>query len=172
VVLVVNFPVSIAGSEYLEVVHERVGGVPMKPNLACEKEHADMVRRLIVEGLVDTAHDVSGGGLAVALAEMAIAGGIGMEFQEKEIEPKFGLGRKDLGLFGETGAHFLITASEERWRALQDALVRAHIPYDDIGRTGGDRLKIPGLIDLGLAELRAAYERDLFGAPGGAEVAH
>ena len=87
-----------------------------------------------------------------------------MVFQENEIEPKFGRGRKDVGLFGETGASFLITAPGERWKELQDALVRAHVPYDDIGQTGGDRLKIPGLIDLSLEELRDAYERDLFEA--------
>jgi len=171
VVLILDFPVSIAGSEYLEIVHGKVSGAPKKPDLAREKEHADVVRRLIAEGLVDTAHDVSGGGLAVALAEMAMAGGIGLEFQE-EIEPKFGRGRKDLGLFGETGACFLITAPEERREGLQDTLARAHVPYDDIGRTGGDRLKVPGLIDLGLSELREAYERDLFEthAPEGGHI--
>ena len=166
VVLLVNFPVSLAGSNYLEVMHGQVAGVPEKPDLALEKEHADMVRRLIADGLVDTAHDVSGGGLAVALAELAVAGGIGMEFQEKEIEPKFGTGCKDTGLFGETGARFLITVPDERWKELQIALVRAHVPYDDIGHTGGDHLKIPGLIDLSLKDLGRAYERDLFGAPG------
>jgi phosphoribosylformylglycinamidine (FGAM) synthase-like enzyme len=172
VVLIVNFPVSIAGSEYLEVMHGRVSGVPREPDLALEKQHADVVRRLISEGLVDTAHDLSGGGLAVALAEMAVAGGIGMEFQEKEIEPKFGRGRKDLGLFGEAGARLLVTVPDERWEDLQDALVRAHVPYDDIGRTVGDRLKIPGLIDIGIPELKKAYERDLFDthAPEGGHI--
>jgi phosphoribosylformylglycinamidine synthase len=172
VVLILNIPVSIAASAYLEVVHGRVSGAPKKPDLALEKRHADLVRRLIAEGLVDTAHDLSGGGLAVALAEMAIAGEIGMEFQEGEIEPKFGRGRKDLGLFGEVGACFLITASKERWEELQGALVRAHVGFDEIGRTGGNRLKIPGLIDLGLPELRSAYERDLFErhAPQGGHI--
>ena len=172
VVLISNFPVSIAGSEYLNVEYGRICGAPEKPDLAREKEHADVVRRLIAEGLVDTAHDLSGGGLAVALAEMAVAGGVGMEFQEKEIEPKFGGGRKDLGLFGETGASFLITAPGERWTELQAVLARARVPYDDIGRTGGARLTIPGLIDLSLPELREAYDRDLFEshAPEGGHI--
>ena len=164
VVLILNFPVLIAGSDYLEIVHGKVRGRPEKPDLAREREHADFVRRLIADGLVDTAHDVSGGGLTVALAEMALAGGIGMEFQEKEIEPRFGNGRKDLGLFGEAGAQHVISVQEERWDEVQDALVRAHVPYDDIGRTGGDRLVIPGLIDLSLSDLESAYERDLFEA--------
>jgi len=162
VVLIVDFPVSLAGSEYLEVVHGGVAGAPKSPDLAREKEHADVVRRLITDGLVDTAHDVSGGGLAVALAEMAVAGGIGVEIDETEIEPKFGSGRKDIGLFGETGAHFLIAVPEERWMTLQRSLGVAGVPYDDIGRTGGDRFKIGDLIDLELEDVEEALERDLF----------
>jgi phosphoribosylformylglycinamidine synthase II len=161
VVLILDFPVSLAGSEYLEIVHGRVTGAPKCPDLAREKEHADMVRRLIADGLVDTAHDVSGGGLAVALAEMAVTGGIGMEFDEAEIGPKFGDGRKDLGLFGEMGASFLVAVPEERWEELQRAL-GGGVLYDDIGRTGGDRLRIGDILDLGLIELGEAYERDLF----------
>jgi len=162
VVLIVDFPVSLAGSEYLEIVHGGVAGAPKSPDLAREKEHADVVRRLITDGLVDTAHDVSGGGLAVALAEMAVAGGIGVEIDETEIEPKFGSGRKDIGLFGETGAHFLIAVPEERWMTLQRSLGVAGVPYDDIGRTGGDRFKIGDLIDLELEDVEEALERDLF----------
>ena len=162
VVLIVDFPVSLAGSEYLEIVHGGVAGAPKSPDLAREKEHADVVRRLITDGLVDTTHDVSGGGFAVALAEMAVAGGIGVEFDETEIEPKFGSGRKDIGLFGETGAHFLIAVPEERWMTLQRSLRVAGVPYDDIGRTGGDRFKIGGLIDLELEDVEEALERDLF----------
>jgi phosphoribosylformylglycinamidine synthase II len=171
VVFILDFPVSLAGSEYLEIVHDRVTGAPKSPDLTREKEHADAVRRLIADGIVDTAHDISGGGLAVALAEMALAGGIGMEFDETEIKPKFGDGRKDLGLFGEMGASFLVAVPEERWEDLQRVL-GGEVFYDDIGRTGGDRLRIGDLIDVKMSELRRAYEHDLFGAPGGAEVVH
>ena len=170
VVLILDFPASLAGSEYLAIVHGRVTGAPKSPDLAREKEHADVVRRLIADGLVDTAHDVSGGGLAVALAEMAVTGGIGMEFDETEIEPKFGDGRKDLGLFGEMGASFLVAVTEERWEDLQLAL--AAVPYDEIGRTGGDLLKIGEFVDVKLEDLKEAYERDLFGASGGVEATH
>ena len=169
VVFILDFPTSLAGSEYLEIVHDRVAGVPRPPDLDRDKGHSDVVRRLIADGIVDTAHDVSGGGLAVALVEMALAGGIGMEFDETEIKPKFGDGRKDLGLFGEMGASFLVAVPEERWEDLQRAL-GAEVLYDDIGLTGGDRLRIGDLIDLELSELREAYERDLFDVSGGAEI--
>jgi phosphoribosylformylglycinamidine (FGAM) synthase-like enzyme len=161
VVLIGRFRPSLAGSEYLEIVHGQVTGVPPEPDLAGEKECADLMRHLVAEGVVDTAHDLSGGGLAVALAEMALAGGIGMEFQEVEIEAMFSRRRQDVVLFGEMGECFLVAVPEEKWEELQRAL-GGTVPYDDTGRTGGDRLRITGLLDVGLTELREAYERDFF----------
>ena len=166
VVLLVEFPVTLGGSDYLEIVHGRVAGTPRPTDLSREKEHADFVRSVVRDGLVDTAHDVSGGGLAVALAEMAVAGGIGMEFEETEIVPKFGDGRKDEGLFGEGGARLLVTVPETRWDDLQTALERAGISYDSIARTGGNRFRIGDFVDLSLDEMTGAYEQDLFGLPG------
>ncbi|TCJ16926.1 phosphoribosylformylglycinamidine synthase subunit PurL [Rubrobacter taiwanensis] len=145
---------SLAGSEYLEIVHGRVAGRPPEPDLALEKECADRVRRLIAEGLVDTAHDISSGGLAVALAEMAIAGGVGVEVE-------VGSGRRpDVELFGEAGGQILIAVPGERWDEVREAL--AGVPWQIIGRTGGGGLKIGGFVDLKLEELRGAYGRDLF----------
>ena len=160
----------LAGSDYLDVVHGKVAGRPPGPDLAAEREASDLVRGMIRSGLVDTAHDLSGGGEAVALAEMALAGGIGFEYEDHEIESIVGDGRAVEILFGEEGAGFLVAVPEERWDDLQGALSR--VSYDVVGYTGGDRFKIGGLIDLSLNEMREAYERDLFGAPGGAEVAH
>ena len=64
---------------YLEIVHGRVAGRPLNPDLVAEKESADLVRGMVRSGLVDTAHDISGGGEIVAVAEMALAGGLGIE---------------------------------------------------------------------------------------------
>jgi phosphoribosylformylglycinamidine synthase II len=164
---------SLAGSEYLEVVHGEIAGRPPEPDLVAEREYADLVRRLVGDGLIDTAHDVSGGGEIVALAEMAVSGGLGVEYEEVEIEPLVngrGGGRADVGLFGEGGLSLLVAVPEERWDELQRAL--SAVPYDSIARVGGDRIKIGDLVDVGLDGLRKAYERDLFGAPGGSEPAH
>jgi phosphoribosylformylglycinamidine synthase len=131
------------------------------------------VRRLIADGLVDTAHDVSGGGELVALTEMALAGGLGFHYEDVEVELLIGGeggGRADVEFFGENGISFLIAVPEERWDELQNAL--SDVPYDSIACIGGDRIKIGDLIDVSLRDLADAYERDLFGAPGGAEVTH
>ena len=149
----------LAGSDYLEIVHGKVAGRPSTPDLVAEKEAADLVRGMIRSGLVDTAHDVSEGGLAVALAEMAMAGGVGMEIDEIEVEPMMRQG-KSSALFGETGVSLLVAVPEERWDDLQQAL--GGMAYDQIGRTVGEHLVVPEVIDLSLEDLRRAHERDLF----------
>jgi len=154
----------LAGSEYLEIVHGRVAGAPPKPDLAAEKRASDLVRDMVRSGLIDTAHDLSGGGELVALAEMALSGGIGLEYSEHEIEFMNKYGRLIENILGEKGAGFIIAFPDERWDEVQEAL--AGVAYDSIGYTGGGRFKLEGFIDLGLEELREAYERDLFGVPG------
>ncbi|MBD0254068.1 MAG: phosphoribosylformylglycinamidine synthase II, partial [Rubrobacter sp.] len=156
---------SLAGSEYLEVIHGRVAGEPPVPDLAHEKECADLVRRLISEGLVDTAHDVSGGGEVVALAEMSLAGGLGVVYEEEMVEALIqskGGGRADVGLFGEGGTSFLVAVRKQRWDDLQNAL--SAVPYDSIACVEGESIKIGDLIDVKLSDLESAYEQDLFEA--------
>jgi phosphoribosylformylglycinamidine synthase subunit PurL len=156
--------VSIAGSDYLEIVHSLIAGKPPKPDLDAEKKTADLVRELVRSGLVDTAHDISGGGELVAVAKMALAGGLGIEYMEGELERMTagqGGGRADVALFGEEPGGFIVAVPEERWAALHDALAEA-AGYDRIGTVGGDRIKVGDAIDVTLAELREAYERDLF----------
>ncbi|HEV2745299.1 MAG TPA: phosphoribosylformylglycinamidine synthase subunit PurL, partial [Rubrobacter sp.] len=163
---------SISGSSYLEIVHGQVRGLPPRANLSEEKRCGDLVRDMIRTGLVDTAHDVSGGGDAVALAEMALAGGIGFDFDgEVDVQgAPNGLRvdgypvRADAFLFGERPGMYLIAFPKERWDDVQAALSR--FAYDWLGNTGGRRFKIGDLIDLDLEDLKAAYERDLFGVPG------
>jgi phosphoribosylformylglycinamidine synthase II len=159
-------PLSLAGSDYLQTVHGRVAGKPPDPDLRSEKELADLIRTMIRSGIVDTAHDISGGGEIVAVTEMALAGNVGIVYADGEFGRKIagqGGGRTDAALFGEELGAFVVAVPWERWADFQ-AAVPGHIGYDQIGTVGGDRVKIPGLIDLGLEELRRAYEGDLFEA--------
>ena len=161
----------LAGSEYLEIIHGKIAGLPQRSDLAAEKKVADLVRELVRSGLVDTAHDISGGGEAVALAKMAIEGGIGFDYDgEVEIEDLRHELRGDVVLFGETNSDFIVAVPEERWDDLQDALVG--FAYDLVGTTGGDRFKIGDLIDVKSSEMREVYERDLFEshAPEGGRI--
>jgi phosphoribosylformylglycinamidine synthase len=154
-------PGSLGGSEYLDIVHGRIAGRPSRPDLAAVKQTADLVRGMVRSGLVDTAHDISGGGEIVAIAEMALAGGLGIEYEEGELERMTaGRGRADVALFGEGSGTFVVAVAEESWDEVQDALVE--FAYDVVGTTGGDRFEIGDLIDVELSDLREAYERDLF----------
>jgi phosphoribosylformylglycinamidine synthase len=164
VFLVGGFRPSLAGSEYLEISYGIVAGTPPSPDLAAEKATSDAVRRAVVAGVVDTAHDLAGGGLAVALAEMAVSGGIGAEVL---LLPG---ARQDVALFGESGGCVLVAVPEERIGELQKTL--GGVRYSRIGRTGGEGLTVPGLLDVSLDELRAAHNRDLFErhAPDGGHV--
>ena len=161
----------LSGSSYLEIVHGRVEGVPSEPNLAEERRCAGLVRGMIESGLVDTAHDVSEGGEAVALAEMSLAGGIGFDYDgEVEVGELLHEMRADAFLFGEARGTFLVAVPKDRWDDLQDALVG--FAYDWIGETGGDRFKVGDLVDVSLEDLRRAHERDLFEtyAPEGGHI--
>ena len=156
--------VSLAGTEYLEIIHGRVAGKPPEPNLAAERKTADLVRNIIRSGLVDTAHDVSGGGELVALAEMALAGGLGMEYEVDELERMIadqGRGRADVPFFGEGTGALIVAVPPDRWDELRAVLAEAP-GYDQIGTVGGDRFKIGDLIDVELEDLKEAHERDLF----------
>jgi phosphoribosylformylglycinamidine synthase len=164
---------SLDSSEYLEIVHGRVAGRPPRPDLGAGKKTADLVRGMVRSGLIDTVHDISGGGEIVAIAEMALAGSLGFEYGEGELElvtAGRGGGRADVALFGEGSGAFVVTVPEERWDAVQDALVGS--PYYVVGTTGGDNFKVGGLIEVELSDLREAYERDLFErhAPDGGHI--
>jgi phosphoribosylformylglycinamidine synthase subunit PurL len=156
VVLVGDFRPILGGSDYLEIVYGRIAGAPPAPDLESEKEVSDAVRRAVAAGVLDTAHDLSGGGLAVALTEMALCSeaGIGAEVR---LLPG---GRQDVALFGEVGGCILLAVPEERLGELEEHL--GGVPHARIGRTGGERLKVGGVIEAGLDELREAYEQDLF----------
>ncbi|WP_240432581.1 phosphoribosylformylglycinamidine synthase subunit PurL [Rubrobacter indicoceani] len=156
--------IELDGSEYLATMHGGAYGRPSAPDLKAEKKTADLIREMVRSGLIDTAHDISGGGEVVALAEMALAGGLGLRYEDGEAKRWIaarGKGRADLAFFGENSGSFVIAFPKERWERVQDAL-GGEYACDRVGTVAGDRFTIPGYIDLPLAGIREAYERDLF----------
>ncbi len=130
-------------SLWLRELHGREEGPPPPVDLATERAHAEFVRALIAQGKVSAVHDVSDGGLLVALAEMAMASGIGCELEE--IGDHF-------TAFGEDQARYVVTS------AVADTIQAADIPMTRIGTTGGTSVKGPGF-DVAVADLRDANER-------------
>ncbi|HJO72827.1 MAG TPA: phosphoribosylformylglycinamidine synthase subunit PurL [Rhodospirillales bacterium] len=140
-------------SLYLREIKGREQGAPPPVDLEAERRNGDLVRQLIMDGLVSACHDVSDGGISVALAEMAMASGasgIGAEVAAPEDVPLHAW------LFGEDqGRYVLTTVSPER--VLAEA-AGAGVPAAAIGTTGGAALVIAGAGAFPLAELAEAHE--------------
>ncbi len=140
-------------SLYLRDIGGREEGAPPPVDLAAEKRNGDFVRALIAEGAASAAHDLSDGGLAVALAEMAIAGGIGASIANPPSLPAHAF------LFGEDQARYVITCEPEKAATIQGAAQRAGVPCTALGTTGGGTLTLGPAIVIFLSELAATYER-------------
>ncbi|KLK90954.1 phosphoribosylformylglycinamidine synthase [Microvirga vignae] len=140
-------------SIYLRDVCGREEGAPPPVDLAAEKRNGDFIRQLVRSGQVKTVHDCSDGGLALALAEMAMAGNVGAEITAvPEGMPLHAF------LFGEDQARYLIAIDED---AAADILYEAGavgIPAVTLGVTGGDSLILPGQQAISVKQLKTAHE--------------
>jgi phosphoribosylformylglycinamidine synthase len=145
----------LGASSYLRVIEGREEGAPPTVDLAAERRNGDFVRGLIAAGRVTTCHDLSDGGLAVALAEMALAGDRGAEITGPEAtDPKSP--PVHAWLFGEDQARYIVTCADGA--ALLDAAETAGIPATRIGTTGGTALILPEGDPISLDGLREAHE--------------
>ena len=140
-------------SLYLAEVHGREEGAPPPVDLATERRNGDFVRSLIVAGIADTVHDLSDGGLAVALAEMAMAGNLGAALPAAPDDlPAHAF------LFGEDQARYLIAVPAEAASDLLYSASAQGIDAATVGIVGGDSLVLPGEETVSVAELKAANE--------------
>ncbi|MBK9946013.1 MAG: phosphoribosylformylglycinamidine synthase subunit PurL [Nitrospira sp.] len=130
----------LGGSEYLKVVQAREQGSPPYLNLDTEKGLQDCVLSLIRGGLLQSAHDCSDGGIAVALAESCISGS---EWTRGAVVtlPKGRL-RNDAVLFGESQSRVVISVKPSQRQAVLDHAKSSGVPADVIGRVSGERLVI------------------------------
>jgi phosphoribosylformylglycinamidine synthase len=145
-----------AQSLWLEVIHGRREGPPPPVDLAAERRAGECIRDLIKRGLVTAVHDCSDGGAAVAVAEMALAGGIGLTMT---IVPE--IPNPAAILFGEDQGRYVVTTRDpDQVRAIANAAQLFTVP---IGTTGGDAVVFDlvgrgGIQSVSLNELRAANE--------------
>ena len=156
-VLIIGHSDSHAGqSLWLDVCHGRRDGAPPPVDLEAERRAGELIRELIADGSVSAVHDCSDGGAAVAVAEMALAGNIGMSMTVVEQIPNPGA-----ILFGEDQGRYVVTTSDaEAVRARANSAQLFAVP---IGVTGGDALTFDlvgrgGEQSVSLADLRAAHE--------------
>ncbi len=129
----------IGGSEYLKVIHNLITGVTPGINLDTELNLHNAVLELINNGLINSAHDVSDGGLAVALAESCV-----MDVNNKigckvELDYKF---RKDFELFGESQSRVIISANEKSADKISAICKKNNLNLIKIGKVFGSELSI------------------------------
>jgi len=141
-------------SLYQELATGRYEGAPPPVDLAAERRAGDFVRGLIREDRVSAVHDISDGGLLVAVAEMALAGGIGVTLDT----PPAHLSAHAVWFGEDQGRYVVAAAREEAARILHEAS-QAGIPARVVGKVTEDTLKLPGEAPLSLASLRTAHER-------------
>jgi phosphoribosylformylglycinamidine synthase subunit PurL len=139
-------------SAYLREICGREEGAPPPVDLAAEKKTGDFVRGLVRAGTVTAAHDLSEGGLGVALAEMALAGGLGAIIDITTAIPLHAF------LFGEDQGRYLLTCSRETAAAIAEGAGAHDITCQTIGTTGGDALTIPGAAAILLSDLQRRHE--------------
>lgn len=142
----------IAQSVYMRDVHGRTDGPAPHVDLAHERKVGDFVRGLIVDGLVTAVHDCSSGGLALAVAEMAMASGIGASVDAVA-------GHDPIATFyGEDQGRYVVTVAAGALDAVAARAKAAGVSLPVIGKTGGDAVKLGDAKAVSVADLRAAHE--------------
>jgi phosphoribosylformylglycinamidine synthase len=139
-------------SIYLREICANEDGAPPPVDLATERRNGDFMRILIQENIATAAHDVSDGGLLMALAEMAMASGIGAELLADADVPAHGF------WFGEDQARYLATVHAGAVEAILARAAIAGVPIRRIGTTGGETLQIPGERPISVELLSERFE--------------
>jgi phosphoribosylformylglycinamidine synthase len=140
-------------SLYMQLMQGRSEGAPPPVHLDAEQHTGDLVRGLIRSGCLSAVHDISDGGLLVAIAEMALAGGRGVA-----LDPVPGPIPAHALWFGEDQARYVVAASPDKADAIHKAAAVAKVPLRLLGKVGGDAIALDGEPPLALAALRAVHE--------------
>jgi len=134
----------LGGSRFLKVCHGRKLGPPPDVDLAHEIKVQDAVRELIRAGLTKSAHDCSEGGLAVALAESCLnpTQRFGTEIKLACDSPSRTDASATTALFNESQSRVVISVAPESLEKTMSMLGKAGVPFYQLGKVGGDRLRI------------------------------
>ena len=145
----------IGGSEYLSRIHGLEKGEVPFINFALETKLQNLVLESIEKGLVKSAHDISEGGLGIALAKSAINGRLGARININSSM------RKDLLLFSEGQSRFILTIRDEDMDEFIKEIDKLELPYEILGKVTGDRLEISVnndlVVDLTIDEMEEVW---------------
>ncbi len=140
-------------SVYLRDVLGIVDGPAPEVDLVVERRNGEFVRSAIRNGQFSACHDISSGGLAVALAEMAMASGKGMQISLKDCN-----GPAHALLFGEDQGRYVVAMPADMANFLCANAEGAGVPFRRLGTVGGTELVIDDLLRLPIEQLRDTHE--------------
>jgi len=143
----------LGGSEYLKTVHGLTTGDAPELDLDYELRLQQVLLEAIKNKMVNAAHDVSDGGLAVTLAEMAIFSGRGANVSLKNLK-----GSYIEVLYSEAQSGVVVTVPKEDARALEQYFDKHDMFFDELGSVGGSKLIIDEFIEQPITDLKAVYE--------------
>ncbi|MFF0339613.1 phosphoribosylformylglycinamidine synthase subunit PurL [Kribbella sp. NPDC004875] len=145
----------LSGSEWAHVVHGHLGGRPPAVDLEAEKQLADILINASRDGLIDAAHDVSDGGVAQALVESALRGGVGARVWAPDGLDPF------VFLFAESAGRVVVAVPRTEEVRFTDMCTARRFPHAKIGVITGDTLDVQDQFDIPLTELRTAWTATL-----------
>ena len=149
IILIGGHGTQLGQSIYLREVLGREEGAPPPVDLALERKHGNFVRTLINDRAVTAVHDISDGGLAIAVIEMALPTAFGAKLEALD----------HVALFGEDQARYVLTATPARAMAILAAGMEQNIQLSVVGKvTAGATLKIGATDAISMANLRSAHE--------------
>jgi phosphoribosylformylglycinamidine synthase len=152
ILLVGGNPGWLGQSLYLRDICGREEGAPPPVDLAAERRHGDFIRGLIGKGLATAVHDISDGGLLVALAEMSMASGIGAKLKAPEGQLAHAF------WFGEDQGRYVLTVTEGDAAEIINQAGNAGVPVQRLGRTAGNALILPAEHPILIANLVSRFE--------------
>jgi phosphoribosylformylglycinamidine synthase II len=155
VVLLGQTRAEFGGSAWAHVLHGHLGGQPPEPDLEAELRLAEVLVRAGAAGLLSAAHDLSDGGLGVALAESCLRDGVGCQVTVP--------GDPFTALFSESVARAVVAVRPGHEAAFAALCAEQGVPAAEIGVTGGDSLVVDGCFEVAVAELARAHEGTLPG---------
>ncbi len=154
----------LGGSHYYKI-HDHIGANVPKVYLETAPKIAKKISTAIAEGLVISCHDCSEGGLAVALAEMAFAGGLGIEADLRGLPKTKDCSRTDTQLFSESNSRYIVEVEPENYDSFVKSML--NLPFGQIGKVTKEKiLSIKAddgkkVIDADIDSLKQAWQKTL-----------
>ena len=155
IVLLGRTSAEFGGSAWAQVTHGHCGGRPPEVDLAAEAALARVLTAAAADGLLEAAHDLSEGGLAIALAECCLDQGLGCQVALP--------GDPFTQLFSESAARAVVAVRPGSERAFAALAARHGVPASELGVAGGDSLVVQGCFDIPVDEIAAAHQGPLPG---------